>query len=225
MQRASKLFTAAEKEQISAAVREVESKTAAEIVPVVASASGRYDRPEDMIGLWTALLALSLTWWLFPGIPEEPHGWGEALSLWELAAYLAAVIVGFLAGVFLGGYIGWLRRLFTPERQMRAEVELRAHALFTDRRIYRTAGATGLMVYLSLFERQAMVIADRAIVEKLGQAAVEEWCSLLVRSLKTSGPMEALCQAIRTAGESLGAALPRPAGDINELGDALVLID
>ena len=44
MKKATKLFTQDEVRIIEAAVTEVEKMTSAEVVPVVATASGRYDR-------------------------------------------------------------------------------------------------------------------------------------------------------------------------------------
>ena len=51
MQRASELFNDEQRATIDQAVADAESKTSAEIVPVVATASGRYDRAEDIVGM------------------------------------------------------------------------------------------------------------------------------------------------------------------------------
>ena len=66
MQRASELFTDKQKTRIRDAVASAEAGTSAEVVPVVATASGRYDRPEDVVGLWLGLVCLGLAWWLLP---------------------------------------------------------------------------------------------------------------------------------------------------------------
>ena len=65
MQRPSQLFSISDRQQIEQAVAEAESHTSAEIVAAVAGASGRYDRPEDIIGLWTGLVAMGVTWFLW----------------------------------------------------------------------------------------------------------------------------------------------------------------
>ena len=64
MTRASQFFTADEKQAIEAAVTRAEARTSAEIVPAVATASGRYDRPEDIAGLWLGALCLIAAWLL-----------------------------------------------------------------------------------------------------------------------------------------------------------------
>ena len=52
MIKATRLITDADRQRINAAIADAELHTSAEIVPVVASASGRYDRAEDIAGLW-----------------------------------------------------------------------------------------------------------------------------------------------------------------------------
>ena len=58
MKKASQHFTEEEKKKISQAVKDAESKTAAEIIPVAATSSGRYDRAEDIIGLVIGIIVM-----------------------------------------------------------------------------------------------------------------------------------------------------------------------
>ena len=60
MQRPAERFTGSDRQQVAAAVAAAESQTSAEIVPVIAAASGRYDRAEDLVGLWTAVALMAL---------------------------------------------------------------------------------------------------------------------------------------------------------------------
>jgi putative membrane protein len=225
MKRASQLFDQQQRQSINMAVAEAESKTSAELVPIVATSSGRYDRPEDIVGLWVGLGAAVIVWAAFPETRMEPGSWGDISPAWKVAAMLAGVIAGFIAGVALATYVGWLRRLFTPRRQMRDEVEQRARSIFFDNRIHRTAGATGLLIYVSLFERMAAVIADDAVTEKLGRTAISDLCAELTGNLRKGQIAPAICRALQSAAERLGAVLPRAAEDVNELPDALVTID
>ena len=225
MKRASQAFTPQDRERINQAVQQAERGTSAEIVPVVASASGRYDRPEDMVGLWLALAALVAVWFAFPAGPEEHGSWEAAWPHWKLLAMLAATVLAFIAGVALATYIGPLRRLFTPRSQMADEVAVRAHSVFYSQAAHHTAGQTGVLIYVSLYERMAAVLADQAVMERLGQTALDELRDTLVRGLREGDATTAFCETIRAAGRRLAAVLPRPADDVNELPDALVIID
>ncbi len=75
MQRASTLFSEQQKQQIAQAVAQAESATSAEIIPAVASASGRYDRGEDLVGLWLGLAAMIVVWTVLPESPDA-GSWG-----------------------------------------------------------------------------------------------------------------------------------------------------
>lgn len=210
--------------RINEAVSAAESQTSAEIVPVVAAVSGRYDRPEDMVGLWLAATALAVTWYFLPE-HARPGDWG-ALPAWAHVLILVlSVVVGFVVGAVIGAHVDPLRHLFTPSVQMRDEVLARSRQVFFDSRVHHTAGRTGVLIYVSLFERMAAVLADDAVIDKLGQAALDEMRDQLTRSLKSQSLAEAICGTIAVAAPKLAAALPRAAGDVNELPDALVVLD
>ncbi|MBI1248643.1 hypothetical protein GC197_12485 [bacterium] len=225
MRKASQLFSKEQREQVKTAVAAAEAKTSCEIVPVVATSSGRYDRAEDVVGVWLATIAAVVVWLSFPRIMEETGSW-EA-GFWDLGliALIVVIVVGFITGAFLGSRVDWLRRLFTPRNQMRNEVAARAREVFFDQRVHHTTGATGILIYVSLFERTAAVLGDQEVIEKLGQAALDHLCQQLTEGLRQSDPTTAICAVIEQAGNQLAKPLPRAADDVNELADALVLMD
>ncbi|MEA3365705.1 MAG: hypothetical protein U9Q79_08710, partial [Candidatus Hydrogenedentes bacterium] len=135
------------------------------------------------------------------------------------------LVLGFIVGAAAGSYFGNVRRLFTPKSQMRDEVALRARQVFFDSRVHHTAGATGLLVYLSIFERTAAVLADDSILQKLGQSALDELCAELTRGMQDGAKAESVCKVIKDAGEALARVLPRAQDDVNELADTLVVLD
>ncbi len=225
MQRASTLFSADQRQKIQETVAEAETHTSCEIVPVVATASGRYDRAEDVLGLWLATIAAVAVWTLYPRSTPEPGDWTGTSIDTGLLALVVSIVVAFLVGAMLGSQVGWLRRLFTPNDQMNDEVAARARQTFFDRRVHHTSGATGLLIYVSLFEHKAAVLADQEVLEKLGQAKLDELCKTLTDGLHEGHPTDAICGVIQAAGSQLGEVLPRAEGAANELPDALVLMD
>ena len=166
-----------------------------------------------------------VVWLLFAAYAPPAPDWGLSLSALELPLIVIALVAGFMLGAFIASRVGWLRALFTPRLQMRDEVAARARAVFFDSRVHHTEGQTGVLVFVSLYERTAAVIADKAVAEKVGQGALDEIRDTLVTGLKAGDLTEALCAALKTAGERLGAVLPRDEADVNELPDALVLLD
>ncbi|QNN21325.1 hypothetical protein HED60_03245 [Planctomycetales bacterium ZRK34] len=225
MKTASSIFNDEQRRQVNAAVAAAESKTSAEIVPAVATASGRYDRPEDVAGLWLGGAAAIITWALLPARAVETGDWSGLPGWVTPVSMIAALLAGFILGAVIASRCGWIRRLFTPATQMHDEVAARARGVFFDSTVHHTAGATGVLIYVSLFERRAVVLADKVVVEKLGQSAIDELRDQLTTSLRDHDVPTALCHAIEAAGEKLAPVLPRQADDVNELPDSLVLLD
>lgn len=225
MRGAASLFSEEQRQRVNEAVADAESKTAAEIVPVVAAASGRYDRAEDIVGIWFSLASVALVWLVFPAREMEPDSWSATPAWLELVSLLAALVAGFVLGAVLGSRVDWLRRLCTSNAQMRDEVDARARAIFFDQRVHHTASGTGVLIYVSLFEHLATVIGDRTAFEKLGQATLDELCAQLTTRLRQGDATAALCRTVQDAGDRLAAVIPRSEGGTNELPNALVTIE
>src|SRR5207248_186250 len=117
--------------------------------------------------------------------------------------------------------IPWLKRLTVSRRAMTARVLIAAHHAFDSLHVQKTAGGTGVVIYVSLFERRVCVWADRKISEKIPET---EWKSMtegLIRSLREGKPRDAFVEAIRKAGDLLAKPFPIQAGDVNELSNEL----
>ncbi len=224
MSTASQLLTTDERRLINESVRAAEAQTSAEIVPVVATASGRYDRAEDIAGLWLGIAWMVSGVWLWPTPTIEAGSWGHDPVVWRAITLAGATLSGFLIGAIICSRVAWMRRLFTPMPQMRDEVRNAAASAFFDHRVHHTQAGGGLLIYISLFERMAVILADRQILTSLGQPAIDELCQSLTQQLHNAGPALALQQIIGTAGAKLSSVLPRAGDDVNELPDALVTI-
>jgi len=225
MRPASEWFTDEQRAAIAQAVRSAEASTSAEIVPVVATGSGRYDRAEDSAGVLLGLLLLAVTWSLFQGVEVQAGSWDIPSTRFELPAMIGAFLAGFQIGAAAAARWGALGRIFTPRGMMEQEVAARARAVFFDERVHHTAQGSGLLLYLSLHERTACVLGDEAVLERVGQPALDEVCAALVAGMRERDPAAALRDAIRLAGAHLARVLPRDAADGNEIGDALILLD
>lgn len=221
----SALFSDVDHERVNRAVQQAESATSAEILPVVARRSARYDRPADIVGLWFAALAMIMVWTVYPLPGTEPGDWDAPAPVWQLVALLAGALVGFVTGAFVGGRVNWLRRLFAPRTQMQDAVYGRAREVFFDKRVHHTGGGAGVLLYVSMFEHMAAVIADQSILDKVGQRQIDEICGEFTHRLHEGNPIDALCDTAVSLGQRLAALLPRAEDDVNELADALVVME
>ena len=226
MKRASDLFSEQDRRVVRAAVEEAERGTAGEIVPVVATTSGRYDRGEDLFGLVVAVVALTAAWVLRQGIRVEEGTWSSVYTLGlGLVPVLLIVVLGFVAGTALASYFPVLRLPFIGRREMREEVERGAEAAFQRYRVRGTAAGTGIVIYVSLYERLVRVLGDDAIAARLSPADWQAVCDLAVDGLRHGRAAEGLASAIRKSGELLSRHFPIQPDDRNELSNDLRLID
>jgi putative membrane protein len=226
MLRASRLFSDEEKLAIKNAIGEAEKKTAGEIVPVVATRSGRYDRAEDVFGVALAVVAVAVVWLLFQKVEITGEDWAAAPRLGVgLAVILGVFMIAFVGGALLATVIPALAAPLIGKRERVEEVEKSARRAFYDFRLRGTAQATGILIYVSLFERMVWVIGDTAIHEKIGGSGWNEIRDLIVTGLRGRKPAEGLCAAIARCGELLAEHFPRASDDVNELPNELHVID
>ncbi|MCF6283635.1 MAG: hypothetical protein L3K26_00365 [Candidatus Hydrogenedentes bacterium] len=223
MKQASEFLSKDELATIEAAVVNAEKKTSVEIVPVVATASGRYDRAEDIVGLWFGATLMVVLWMLWPVIPTALGDWGAAFPL-NYFGWIAALVGGFILGATIASRVGWLRRLFTPQREMTEEVERRAREAFFDQRIHHTEGATGVLIYVSLYERKVCLLTDDAVQKVLPEGEIKRLCDALTAKLGSTAA-DGLVECITVLGDKLTDPLPRADDDVDELDNAVVLID
>lgn len=181
-------LSAADLEVIEAAIRSAEGRSRAEIVTVAAAASDSYDGARwrgATLGAVTAVVAAGVANW-FGG------SWGGTLWLGSVLPTLGGAVAGYLAA----DQISPLRRLLVPPKTFDHRVQRRAAAAFLEHEVFATRDRSGVLLYLSLFERRAVVLGDSGINALV---APEEWRDLVAE----------LCRRLR-AGEvaaGLGAAV------------------
>ena len=115
-----------------------------------------------------------------------------------------------------------VRMALTPGATKTRRVRRQGLALFRVGAERRTAGRTGVLIYLSLAERRAEIIADAAIHD---QVAPDVWAAAmaaLLADVREGRPGDGLVAAIGQVGQVLAAHFPRQENDVNELPDRLV---
>ena len=223
---ASELFSDADRALVREAVTEAEKRTAGEIVPVVATASDDYERAEDTFGLWLALALVSTAWLLRQGVGPSSEAWSNRLDVTlGLIPVLALIVGGWIAGIQLARRIPVLKRAAASRAAMRARVLDAAERAFDRFHVRGTSGATGIVLYVSLFERIVCVRGDRGISEKIGEAEWREICDALTQALRAGKAREGFVEAVRRAGDLLARHVPPRAGDVDELKNDLRLLD
>ena len=193
------------KTKIVQAVRDVESKSSAEIVVSVRARSDDYREVDLLAGALLALITLAV-------LMYHPAELDEDLMPVETVA-------AFVIGSILVNKIGALKRALTMKKRRSERTTTAARAHFVEAGISRTRDRSGILVFVSVLERTVCVVPDVGIdTEKLGDgwkarvAALEAATSAL--------DVSAFASALATLGPLLGEAYPRREDDVNELPDA-----
>ena len=219
-------LTAEDHERVTAAVAAAELTTDGEIVTVVA---GRSDPYHDVALHWAVLAMLFvlalLTWQ--PGAAEWLHvrlvdAWSQQVPpRWYLTIALVLMALTFLVARVA---LAWdaLRLALTPGTTKARRVRRRALTLFRTAAEKRTRAATGVLLYLSLAEHRAEIIADESIHSKVAAEVWGDAMAALVAEVKQGRPGEGMAEAVRRIGAVLAEHFPRSAGDTNELPDRLI---
>lgn len=197
-------FDPSARKRASEAVKAVELRSAAEIVIAVRKTSGSY-RGTDL-GFAAVLAGLTLAFLWFSPIAFSP----AKMSLNIAAVFLLAAVVS--------SSVPPLRRLLSGRGTLRGNAERHARASFYDQGILRTTGRTGILVFVSIFEREAVLVPDVGVdPAKLGEpyAAAER----AIKAAVARVDFEAFLRAVESLGPALEKDLPRSADDVNELPD------
>ena len=118
-----------------------------------------------------------------------------------------------------------LRQTFIPKQEMREEVEKAAAEAFQKFRLRRTRDATGVLIYISLYERMVRVMGDDAISQKLDQNDWDDVCQTVLQGFSEKKVAEGLKEAILKCGALLGKHFAIQPGDVDELSNELKIID
>ncbi len=212
--------------RVSQAVSDAEGHTAGEIVTVIADRSDGYT---DVALSWAALAALLALGALaiapdfYLGLYERlfggwMHEWTPR-AIFTVAAGVAAIKFGAVLLVQL-----WqpLKFLLIPPPIKTARVHERAVRAFRMAADRRTHGRTGILIYLSMREHRAEIVADEAISSKVDPEVWGDAMDAMLAELKQGRTAEGMVAAIERVGRVLAEHFPVQDGDVNELPDRLI---
>ncbi|MES2442075.1 MAG: TPM domain-containing protein [Pseudomonadota bacterium] len=219
-------FTAAERARVTEAVAAAERDTNGEIVTIV---TGRSDAYHDValhyaVAAMLLLAGVAAVWpWILEAKLDWLHGgWTSAVDLREL---LLLVLVGqALVFLIIRFVLAWnpLRMLVTPGATKGRRVRRRALQYFRSSAEKRTMGRVGILLYLSLAERRAEIVADEAIHGLVPQERWGDAMAALVAKVRTGDAAGGMADAVGEIATILAEHFPKTEADMNELPDRLI---
>ncbi len=218
------ILTADDHARVAAAIRAAEARTAGEIFCVL---SRRRTAHPEIIWLAAAflsfLLPLLMVWagwrpW------ELIRDWGEdATPLHVLQAFLVVqLLIFFLSALLLWWLNAW--EWLTPWRLRALRLHAIANEQFLARGLHGTRGRTGVLIFASLAERHAEVVADEGIYEKVSPEVWVDAVAALIERAHAGDIAGGFVRAVEICGAVLAEHFPPCPDNPNEIGDRLVEI-
>ncbi|SLM47109.1 conserved protein of unknown function [Nitrospira japonica] len=212
----SRVLKPEERERIGEAVRTAERRTRAEIVPMIVSRSGVYRDATHRAGLILALFTLTAL--LMSEAAWLPWSWDGENAAWLVLCTVAAYAAGAWSGTFAP-----IVRLITSRERMRQKVRLRAERAFAQHGIFQTRERTGILLMLSVLEREVYVLADKELIRLVSSGQWDEVVRSVIEGVRAGDMAVALCAGVSRCGEILAVACPATSGDNpNEIPDRVI---
>lgn len=202
-----KLLSEEDHKAIEAAIREAEATTSGEIVFAATEASAKYQHAT----LQGAIIGMAVAAAVYLMIPVAHT---TTVLLWT-------EVLSFAACYALLPRLPW-RRWVISQQEMDARVREAALMQFYASGLYRTRESNGVEIYLSLFEREVVVIGDRGIHEKMGSQHWQNVRDLIIAGIRRGDARGGICAAIESCGKALSQYFPPRTDDVNELPDHVI---
>ncbi|HEX4408979.1 MAG TPA: TPM domain-containing protein [Xanthobacteraceae bacterium] len=200
-------FTKEDHEAVSAAIRDAEQKTSGQIVCVLAHSSSNYSYVPI---LWASVLALLAPWPLI------------YFTQWSVQRIFLVQLIVFIAVGVLFSLLP-LRFLFVPRAVQRARAHRAAVEQFVVRGITRTKNRTGVLIFVSLAEHYARIIADDGIAAKVNNSEWQNAIDALTAHMRDGRIAAGFIAAIGRCGNVLAEHAP-PDASGNQLPDRLYVM-
>jgi putative membrane protein len=194
--------------RISVAIKAAETETAGEIVCVLARASSD---TMTYATAWSALIALIAPWLLL------------ALTNLSVRGIFLAQIVIFVV-LFLILSESALSRVLVPRRARRAEAHRAAMEQFMIRGMARKKNRAGVLIFVSLAEHYARIVADDGIASKVDQSVWQDAIDALLERMSYGEIAEGFVIAVEKCGRVLAEHFPPGTDDEDQLPDRIYLI-
>ncbi|MGQ0444938.1 MAG: TPM domain-containing protein [Beijerinckiaceae bacterium] len=194
--------------RVGAAIKAAEATTAGEIVCVLAQASSDY---KSYATAWSALIALIAPWFLIAV---------SNLSVHEI--FLAQIVIFVALYSILSESA--LSRVLVPRRVRRAEAHRAAMEQFMIRGMARKKNRAGVLIFVSLYEHYARIVAGDGIAAKVHQAVWQDAIDALLDHMREERIADGFVIAVEKCGRVLAEHFPPEFDEKDELPDRLYLI-
>jgi putative membrane protein len=209
-----KRFKPEELERIKAAVKQAESKISGEIVPVFVEKSGHYTIANYRAGILGATAVFFLIVMFDRYVPS--------LAVYDPVLIFVLVMLGGFIGALKANYIPFVKRMMLSQAYMDQSTRKRAESAFLQEEVFNTRLRTGIMIFISFFEHEVIVMADKGISKDVEQKEWDAVVRTIIENVKKDKVTDGIEKAILRCGEILlEKGFVISPDDVNELKDDL----
>jgi putative membrane protein len=203
------LVSEADRQKITDAIAEAERSTAGEIVAVIAAASGSYVYAAFF---WPAIIALLVplpfihfTWWPI-----------QTIYMIQLAVFAALTLLLLM--------VRRLRFILVPRSLKRQVAHRRALEQFLAQNLHTTPGRTGVLIFVSVAERYAEILADAEIARHVEASTWRSIVDELTARIGAGDAVAGFLSAIRAVAAPLAAHFPPGSHSHDSLPNHLIVL-
>jgi putative membrane protein len=208
------VFTQSQKEIIEERIQSVEKRTGAEVMVLVVPECDAYTASSVLAA---TIFSLPLSILLTPAVGG--YLWLSQQNMW---VFLSLFTLFFGPIYYLIHNIRSIKRCFIFAREMEKKVQDEAMVQFFSEGVSQTRAATGVLIFISMFERQVVVLGDRGINRLLQPSVWQQVVDIITSGIRGGRAAEAICEGIDRVGKMLTAHIPVPPGDTDELKNLIV---
>ena len=211
-------FKESDLERIKVAVRKAEENISGEIVPVIVERSGEY----SIAKYKGALIASALTFIAIVILDRYVISGTANTLFYDPAFILLVVVLGGVLGAVLTHFSDVLKRLLVARRYQGFVTRQCAENAFLEEEVFNTRQRTGIMIFVSFFEHEVIVMADSGINKIVDQTQWDKIVQDIVKDIRQGRVVEALENGIKRCGDLLlEKGFRKTDDDTNELRDDL----
>jgi putative membrane protein len=205
--------------RIKAAVREAEEKISGEIVPVIVERSGSY-----AIANYKGSLIGATFVFVFIVLFDRQYFTEIATNtlFYDPLFIFLMVILGGVIGAVIPHFSDRVKRLLVAKRYQDQTTRQAAENAFLEEEVFNTRQRTGIMIFISFFEHEVIVMADQGISKVVEQKQWDQIVADIIKSIRDGKIVEALEGGISQCGKILlEKGFHKTEDDVNELRDDL----
>jgi len=201
---AKKLLNSVEKDKIKQLIGEIEQSSDSELIVVMTTESNQYDRAESFVGLFFGAATLTFS-------TDLAQSWTE--NSWHTSSFTIFIQVmflflGFIFGSLLASFFHTVRDLFVFKADKQRFCMDMAKSILGDVELKVSEPVPVLLIYISIFEKEVIVLADGLVMRKFSQQNLENVKDKLLKKFEKKQYYQGLLECVEYTGMILKEEFP-----------------